>query len=177
MSTEKVDLQALVAQFSSRDLPPVAQWNPISERTIDMRIDHNGTWYYNGSAIERARMVALFSTILRREGERYFLVTPHEKLAIEVENVPFVVQLMEVTGDAQGQCLEFTDNVGNVFVAGNDHPLWTADYAGQLLPYVMVRENLPGLLSRAVYYQLAELVIERDDHYGVWSDGVFFPLQ
>ena len=177
MSVEKIDLQALVAQFSNRDLPPVSQWNPATERAIDMRIDHNGAWHYNGSVIERVRMVALFSTILRREGDRYFLVTPHEKLAIEVENVPFIVQLMQVSGKAENQSLEFTDNVGNVFAAGADHQLWMAEHSGQSLPYVVVRDNLPGLLSRAVYYQLAELVIERGDTLGVWSDGHFFHLQ
>ena len=124
MSTANIDLQALVAQFSDRDLPPVEKWSPSVERTIEMRIDRAGKWHYNGSVIERPRMVALFSTILRKDGEDYFLVTPQEKLRIEVENVPFIALLMQVTGAGQDQVLEFTDNVGNIFIAGAAHRLW-----------------------------------------------------
>lgn len=176
MSLEKNDLEALVAQFSARDLPPVSGWNPTVERTIDMRIDRTGQWHYHGSTIERARMVALFSTILRRDGEDYFLVTPHEKLRIEVEHVPFVAQLMSVSGAGQAQQLEFTDNVGNVFTAGEEHRLWMAQFDGQTMPYIIVRDKLPALLSRPVYYQLAELITEKDQASGVWSGGVFFAL-
>lgn len=176
MSPEKTDLEALVAQFSARDLPPVSGWKPTSERQIDMRIDRTGKWYYNGSSIDRARMVALFSTILRREGDGYCLVTPHEKLRIEVENVPFVAQLMSVSGAGKEQQLEFTDNVGNVFTAGGGHRLWMAPFDGQSMPYVIVRDELPALLSRPVYYQLAELITNESDESGVWSGGEFFAL-
>lgn len=173
---EKSDLEALVGQFSARDLPPVSKWNPSVERSIDMRIDRTGRWHYNGSSIERARMVALFSTILQREGDTYFLVTPHEKLRIEVENVPFVAQLMSVTGEGHAQQLEFTDNVGNVFSAGEGHKLWMGQFDGQSMPYIIVRDKLPALLSRPVYYQLAELICEEEQGSGVWGGGVFFPL-
>lgn len=176
MTPEKTDLEALVAQFSARDLPPVSGWNPANERQIDMRIDRAGRWHYNGSSIERARMVALFSTILRREGEGYCLVTPHEKLRIEVENVPFVAQLMSVSGTGKKQQLEFTDNVGNVFTAGEGHRLWMAPFADQSMPYVIVRDELPALLARPVYYQLAELITEENEVSGVWSGGKFFAL-
>lgn len=176
MPLEKIDLEALVAQFSSRDLPPVSGWNPSVERAIDMQIDRAGKWHYNGSSIERARMVALFSTILRRDGEHYFLVTPHEKLRIEVENVPFVAQLMNVIGVGRQQQLEFTDNVGNVFTAGEQHRLWMGPFEEQSMPFVIVRDELPALLARPVYYQLAELITQENEANGVWSGGVFFPL-
>lgn len=177
MSHDNTDLEALVAQFSARDLPPVAGWNPDVVRTIDMRIDRGGRWYYHGSAIERTRMVALFSTILRRDGNDYFLVTPQEKLSIQVEDAPFIAQLMNVRGEGRAQQLEFTDNVGNVFTAGQDHRLWIEQRDQQSIPYVIVRDELPALLSRAVYYQLADLIIEEGESDGVWSDGVFFTLQ
>lgn len=177
MSLDNTDLDALVAQFSDRSLPPVSQWNPSVQRPIEMRIDSSGKWYYNGSTINRARMVALFSTILRRDGEDYFLVTPQEKLQITVENVPFIAQLMSVSGAGQQQKLEFTDNVGNVFTAGQGNRLWMEEFNQQAMPYVIVRDALPALLSRPVYYQLAELITEENQISGVWSDGVFFALQ
>lgn len=177
MSAGKIDLQALVAQFSGRDLPPVEEWNPSSERRIDMRIDRAGQWYYNGSVIERARMVALFSTILRKDEQEYYLVTPQEKFRIEVESVPFMVQLMDVTGEGRQQKLEFTDNVGNTFTAGRQHRLWIEQTGEQSIPYVIVRAQLEGRLARPVYYQLAELITEFEGTAGVWSDGEFFLLE
>lgn len=177
MTGGDIDLQALVAQFSNRDLPPVTDWNPAVERRIDMRIDRTGKWYYNGSAIERTRMVALFSTILRKDKENYYLVTPQEKLQIVVEKVPFVVLLLNVIGAGNNQKLEFTDNVGNIFTAGADHRLWMEQDGDQSIPYVIVRNELAALLARPVYYQLAELVLEVDGAAGVWSDGEFFPLE
>ena len=169
-------LESIVKQFSERELPPVGQWAPEGQRDIDMRIDAGGRWFYQGSPIERPRMVALFSTILRRDGDEYFLVTPVEKLRITVEDVPFVVQLMEVTGADTDQRLHFTDNVGNQFLAGPDHRLWIEHSKDESRPYVIVRDNLAALLSRPVYYQLAELISERDGRAGVYSDGEFFLL-
>lgn len=176
MNADKIDLEELVAQFSDRALPPVASWNPAVERTIDIRIDRKGAWHYFGSPITRERMVALFSTVLRRDGNDYFLVTPQEKLRIAVEDSPFVVLLMDVQGRDEGQLLNFTDNVGNVFSADSNHKLWIEDIDGEPRPYVMVRDALPALLVRPVYYQLAELAVEHNLVTGVWSGGVFFPL-
>jgi len=141
-----------------------------------MRIDRGGAWYYDGSKIERQRMVALFSTVLRREGDQYFLVTPAEKLQIEVEDAPFIALLLEVTGQGDTQQLNFTDNCGNQFTADQDHPVWMAEKSGEQLPYVVVRENLPAIIARSVYYQLADLVDDRDGVLGVWSAGHFFAL-
>jgi len=173
---EKTDLESLVVQFSNRELPPVASWNPSKQRSINMRIDRQGIWHYEGSPVNRARMVALFSTILRREEDNYFLVTPGEKLHIVVEDVPFVALLMEVQGNGEDQLLNFTDNAGNVFCADSEHRLWVEEVGGETRPYVMVRDSLPALLARPVYYQLAELVVENDLETGVWSSGTFFPL-
>jgi len=170
-----LSLEALVEQFSSRALPPVKDWNPQEQRSIDMRIDRAGTWHYNGSAINRQRMVALFSSVLRREADRYFLVTPAEKLEISVECAPFVALLLEVSGQGDSQTLTFTDNCGNRTVADQEHRLWLDESAEQL-PHIMVRDNLPALINRAVYYQIADLLIERNGVYGVWSAGRFFML-
>lgn len=169
-------LEALVAQFANRELPPVKSWHPQQERAIDMRIDRSGTWHYNGSPINREKMVALFSSVLRKDDDHYYLVTPAEKLLIQVEDAPFLVLLMEVSGDGQAQVLDFTDNCGNRFIADRQHPVWLAEKDGEQLPYVMVRDNLPALLCRAVYYQLAQLLVEHEGASGVWSSGTFFPF-
>ncbi len=176
MSFNNESLESIVEQFSARELPPVTQWNPAQQREIDMRIDAAGRWFYNGSAIDRIRMVALFSTILRRDGEEYFLVTPVEKLKIVVEDVPFVAQLLEVSGSGRDQCLRFTDNVGNCFTADKDHRIWIDHQSNESRPYVIVRDNLAALLARPVYYQLAELIEDSVQGTGVYSGGAFFPL-
>ncbi len=170
-------LDALVRQYADRDLPPVANWHPETIRESDIRIDSAGRWHYRGSEIERARMVALFSTILRLDGDDYFLVTPQEKLRVDVEDVPFVVQLMEVTGSGADQRLSFTDNTGNRFTAGSENRLWVEHDANESKPYCIVRENLAALLARPVYYQLAELIVDVNTQSGVYSDSVFFPLE
>lgn len=170
-------LESLVAQFDTRGLPPVEDWNPQKVADIDIRIDRQGDWYYKDSKIERRRMVSLFSTIVWREDNNYFLKTPHEKLKIEVEAAPFMAVLMAVAGEGESRSLTFTDNTGNTFKADAQHKLWLEETeTGEPAPFVIVRRNLPALLSRAVYYQLAELIVERDETAGVWSEGVFFPL-
>jgi len=170
-------LESLVSQFDLRKPPPVELWKPDRLSSIDIHINRQGEWFYRGSKIERKRMVALFSTILWREEDSYFLVTPQEKLQISVEVAPFIAELMEVTGSGESQSLEFTDNAGNRFTADNDHSIWISyPDTGEPLPMVIVRRNLPALLCRAVYYQLAELMTEKDSVPGVWSEGVFFKL-
>lgn len=171
-------LEALVAQFDTRGKPPVETWNPEKTGEIDIYIDRQGNWHYGGSKIERKRMVALFSTILWREKECYFLKTPYEKLKITVEIAPFIAVLLDVEGSGESQSLIFTDSTGNRFTADHEHKLWLSENAtGEPVPLVIVRRDLPALLSRAVYYQLAELIVEHSNTVGVWSEGVFFPLQ
>lgn len=170
-------LESLVAQFGARGNPPVEKWHPERVGEIDISIDRQGDWYYRGSKIERTRMVALFSTILWRDEDVYYLKTPQEKLKIDVEIAPFVVLLMEVKGEGQSQMLTFTDNTGNQFTAGESNKLWlTETQSGEPMPLVIVRRDLPALLSRAVYYQLADLLVEHVSGMGVWSDNVFFQL-
>lgn len=135
-------------------LPPVEQWTPQRHADIDMRIARDGTWFYEGSPIERERMVALFSTILLREGDDYFLITPVEKLRIEVDDAPFVaVEVQQVDGK-----LVFTTNVGSHVVASADHPVWveTDTATGEPSPYIRVRKNLNALIGRSAFYQLVD---------------------
>lgn len=167
---------------ASRGLPPVHLWNPEFCGDIDMRIAPDGTWYYLGTPIARKPMVKLFSTILKKEGERWYLVTPVEKVGIQVDDAPFVAVLVDVEGHGQAQRLHFTDNCENHFTAGAAHPLRVAiDPDTQApAPYVTVRGEFEARVHRNVFYQLVELAVPMDvggrPGLGVWSDGVLFAL-
>jgi hypothetical protein len=159
-------------------LPPVEQWSPAHCGTSDMRIARDGTWFYQGSPIRRQEMVRLFSTVLRREADGSFvLVTPVEKLDIEVEDAPFVAVEMKAEGEGAGMRLAFRLNTGDLVTAGDGHALRFEEGGDGPRPYLHVRAGLEAVVARSVYYELAELAIAGDDDVpGVWSNGVFFPL-
>lgn len=169
------------AEKDQQGLPPVHKWEPDRQLDIDMRIARDGTWYYQNSPIRRERMVKLFSTILRRDGDDYFLVTPVEKLGIRVDDAPFVATELEVVDDAERKLL-FTTNVGATVLADAEHPVRvrTDPETGEPSPYVLVRDNLWALIGRNVFYRLVELAeeIERDGQrwLAVRSDGELFPV-
>ncbi len=162
-----------------KGLPPVHLWEPDYCGDIGMKIARDGQWYYDNSPIGRKKLVRLFSTILRhdKDGEHY-LVTPVEKIRVEVEDAPFVATLMQVAGSGQEQVLRFETNVGDFAEAGPDHAMrFEIDAAsGEPSPYVHVRARLEALISRAVFYDLVELGVVEGDKFGVWSHGVFFPI-
>ncbi|WP_407311355.1 DUF1285 domain-containing protein [Pseudomonas sp. nanlin1] len=174
----------LLAQIPSgaRGLPPVHSWNPAFCGDIDMRIARDGTWYYLGTPIGRKPMVRLFSTIMRREGDDYFLVTPVEKVGIRVDDAPFVAVTLQVRGEGAGQSLVFMTNVEDTVEAGPEHPLRVEldPNTDEPSPYVHVRSELDALIHRNVFYQLVELAVTREVEgqpwLGVWSGGVFFPI-
>jgi hypothetical protein len=171
------DLQREAA--SGRALPPVEKWNPALCGDIDMRIARDGTWFHQGTPIGRKELVRLFSTILRRDGDDYVLVTPAEKMRIVVEDAPFMAVLLDVAGLGLGQTLTFTTNVGDQAVAGRGNPIRVETDPVSLAPspYVHVRRGLEARISRAVFYQLADLAVAGEGGMvGVWSDGVFFPI-
>jgi hypothetical protein len=173
----------LFAQIpKSKGLPPVHLWNPDFCGDIDMRIARDGTWYYLGTPIGRKPMVRLFSTIMRRDGDDYFLITPVEKVRIQVDDAPFVAVSLDVEGKGEQQILRFTTNVEDVTQAGSEHPLRVLINAetDEPAPYIHVRANLEALIHRNVFYQLVELAESREldgqRWLGVWSEGVFFPI-
>jgi hypothetical protein len=168
-----------IARLADSDrLPPVERWHPAHCGDSEMRIARDGTWFHQGSPIGRAAMVRAFSRILRREPDGgYVLVTPAEKLDIAVEDAPFVAVEMKVEGTGDAQSLAFRLNTGDVVTASADHPLRFEERADGPHPYVHVRGGLEALVSRAIYYDLAELALAADtDVPGVWSAGTFFPL-
>jgi hypothetical protein len=144
-----------------------------------MRIARDGTWYHEGSPIGREAMVRLFSTILRREPDgSYVLVTPVEKLDIEVEDAPFVAVELKSEGEGKARVLAFRLNIGDLVVAGPEHPLrFEAGEEGPH-PYLRVRDGLEALVARPVYYELANLALdEGSEPPGLWSDGAFFAME
>lgn len=149
------------AEKDRQGLPPVHQWEPERQLDIDMRIARDGTWYYQESPIRRHRMVKLFSTILRRDGDDYFLVTPVEKLGIRVDDAPFVATALERVEDDSGQKLFFTTNVDTTLLAGPEHPILVQidPETGEPSPYVRVRDNLWALIGRNVFYRLVDMAV------------------
>ena len=160
-------------------LPPVDKWHPTHCGDSEMRIARDGTWFHQGSPIGRQAMVRLFSTILRREPDGgYVLVTPVEKLDIEVEDAPFQAVEMKVEGSGPATRLAFRLNTGDLVTAGAEHPLRFAEGGDGPRPYLHVRAGLEALVARPVYYELANLALEgSDEPAGVWSDGAFFALE
>ena len=168
----------------AKGLPPVHLWNPEFCGDLDMRIARDGTWFYLGTPIGRERLVRLFSTVLRHDEDgKYYLVTPVEKVGIKVDDAPFIAVAMKVEGKGRDQVLTFTTNVGDETVAGPDHPMRfeIGEETGEPAPYVHVRARLDALINRAVFYDLVELGVEEEYEgkrwFGIWSSGVFFPMQ
>ncbi len=159
-----------------RKLPPVDKWNPSHCGESAMRIARDGSWFHEGSPIGRPAMVRLFSTILRREPDGSFvLVTPVEKLSIEVEDAPFVAVELRTEGEGEGRTLAFRLNTDDLVVAGPGHGL---RFEAGPHPYLEVRTGLDALVARPVYYELAEIALaEGGSPPGVWSNGAFFPLE
>jgi len=170
------ELQALIDQ---RRLPPVDQWNPERCGHSGMRIARDGTWYHQGSPIRRPAMVRLFSTVLRREADgRHMLVTPVEKLEIDVDATAF--RAIEMTSDGSGRdrTIAFKLDSGDAVLLGLDHPLRIVESENCPSPRILVRHGLEAELARPVYYELAELALaEGHRPPGVWSNGSFFPLE
>lgn len=172
-------LEALLKAQAGDRLPPVERWNPPYCGDIGMAIRRDGTWTYQGSPIGRKPLVRLFSRVLRRDEDgKTYLVTPAEKVDVAVEDAPFLAVEMEVTGTGADQRLVFRTNVDDVVACGPDHPLRfvVEEGSGGLKPYLSVRGRLEALVTRAVYYDLVELAVERGNTLGVWSNGLFFEM-
>ena len=169
-------LMAELNKVASKGNPPVHLWHPENEKDIDLVIRRDGAWHYLGTPIERPRLVRLFASVLRRDPNGYYLVTPVEKCRITVEDVPFLVVLMNVEGKGRGQRLQFTTNMGETLTADEEHPLRIQKDGDQWVPYVMVRGGMEARLNRNVYYRIADLLVEENRAMGLWSCDIFFPL-
>ena len=170
-------LMTELEKVARKDLPPVALWQPEVEKDIDMEVLPDGTWNYMGTPILRRRLIHLFASVLRKEGDDYFLVTPLEKCRIRVLDVPFQIILMNVIGEGASQSLEITTDMGETVVVDSEHPLRMVHRNDESIPYVMIRAGMEGRMNRNVYYQLAGLLTDREGELGVWSRNHFFEVE
>jgi uncharacterized protein len=181
-------ITAAARSSGERGPPPVHLWNPPYCGEIDLRIAADGTWFYQKTPIGRPALVRLFASVLKREADRYYLVTPVEKCGIVVDDAPFLA--VELHVDRRGreelhacrQTLRLRTNVDDWVTCGADHPLRFENEAGTggLKPYVHVRRDLWAKVTRTVYYDLVNLGEEREiggvPMFGVCSQDQFFPM-
>ena len=171
-------LAASINATKSRGLPPIHLWNPPFCGDLDMRIARDGTWFYEGTPIGRPALVKMFSSILKREDGKYFLVTPVEKVGITVDDAPFVAVDFDATGEGVGQVLKFMTQVDDFATAGADHPIRVERDAetGEPSPYILIRSDLEALIDRKSFYRLVDLGVHHEGWFGVWSNGAFFGI-
>ena len=164
--------------LEQRRLPPVDKWNPTHCGHSGMRIASDGTWFHEGSPIGRKEMVRLFSTVLRREPDgSHVLVTPVEKLDIDVDDAPFIAVELKTEGEGEARQLVFRLNTADLVTAGADNPLIIRMDGDTPRPYLGVRGGMEALVARSVYYELINLALdEADDVPSIWSGGIRFRL-
>jgi hypothetical protein len=171
-----------LARVGAKGLPPVERWNPPFCGNLDMRIATDGTWFYLKTPIGRPALVKLFASVLKREGDSYFLVTPVEKCGITVDDAPFLAVELKTEDTAEGRVLHFRTNVDDWVACGPDHMLRFEPEVGTggLKPYLHVRRDLWAKVTRSLFFDLVELGEERDvdgeTMFGVSSMGRFFPM-
>ena len=175
------ELQQLLATEAGQR-PPVEKWHPELCGEIDIRIARDGQWYHEGTPFKRQALVNLFASVMRREGDDYFLVTPVEKVGIAVDDAPFVAVDFEAHGPGRDQVLTFATNVDDEVAAGPDHPIRVVrdPATGEPSPYVHVRADLEALIDRKSFYRLVDIgavePVDGEDWFGVWSGGAFFAV-
>ncbi|MEM1314962.1 MAG: DUF1285 domain-containing protein [Pseudomonadota bacterium] len=176
------NLAGAIKKAAKTGPPPVHLWNPPFCGDLDMRIARDGTWWYLGTPIGRPALVKLFASVIRKDGDDYFLVTPVEKVGITVDDAPFVAVDFRVEGDGGAQRLVFTTNVEDEAEAGPDHPIRVArdPDTGEPSPYIHIRADLEALIDRKSFYRLVDLGEHQDadgaSWFGLRSGGVFFPI-
>jgi hypothetical protein len=169
------------AATAGKGLPPVHLWNPPFCGDLDMRIASDGTWFYMGTPIGRPALVRLFSTILKREDSKHFLVTPVEKVGIRVDDAPFLAVEMQQETVGRDRLLRFRTNVDDWVPCDSAHRLrFEAAADGGLTPYLHVRADLWAKVTRALYYDLVDMgeerMIDGRPMFGVASSGEFFAM-
>ena len=175
-------LASAAKKAAKKGPPPVHLWNPPFCGDLDIRIARDGTWFYLGTPIGRHELVKLFASIIRKDGDAYFLVTPVEKVGITVDDAPFVAVDFSVTGEGADAVLTFTTNVDDTVDAGPDHPIRVHrdPETGEPAPYVLVRANLEALIDRKSFYRLVDLGTHEDhagaSWFGIRSGGQFFAM-
>jgi len=176
------DIASAARSAGEKGPPPVHLWNPPFCGDLDIRIAADGTWFYLGTPIGRPALVKLFASVLKRENDKYFLVTPVEKIGIRVDDAPFMAVDMTVSQSAGAPVLSFRTNVDDHVVCDAAHPLRFEKEAGSggLKPYLHVRRDLWAKVTRALFYDLVARGEEREIDgrrmFGVASGGEFFAM-
>ncbi|MEL6686411.1 MAG: DUF1285 domain-containing protein [Pseudomonadota bacterium] len=158
---------------------PVERWNPDYCGEMDLIIKADGSWWHEGGRITRSGLVELFASVLRKDTDgRTYLVTPVEKLGIQVERTHFLAVRVDAIGKGETQRLFFKTNLDETVEVGPEHPIIVETDPNTLEPdpRVIVRGRLEAAISRPVFYELVDLAVERDGVLGLWSGGEFFPL-
>ena len=170
----KLNLSEIAALAAARKLPPVENWDPAHNGESEMRIAADGKWYHQGDEIRRPAMIRAFSGLLQCDADgQHWLVTPQQKLSIDVEDAPFIAVEMQSEGEFEARCLAFRLNTDDLVVAGPDSEI--AFRNG--LPYLHVRKGLWAKIARSAYYELAEIALaECPEEPKIWSNGVAFPI-
>ena len=175
-------LIAAAAAAGGRGPAPVELWNPPDCGDMDMRIAADGTWFYAGTPIGRPALVRLFASVLTREGDRFVLKTPAEKIGLTVEDAPFLAVDVAREEGAEGPVLVFRTNLDDIVRCGSGHDLRFVPGAedGEVRPYVHVRRGLEARLTRAVFIELVDMgevrEVEGVAMFGVASGGRFYPM-
>ncbi len=175
-------LAAAARRAVSKGPAPVHLWDPPFCGDLDIRIARDGTWFYLGTPIGRIELVKLFGSILKREGAAYFLVTPVEKVGIQVDDAPFVAVDFTAEGHGRDQRLTFETNLADKATAGPEHPIRVArdPETGEPAPYIEIRAGLEALIDRKSFYRLVDIgaheTRDGESWFGLWSGGQFFPV-
>tara|TARA_X000000368_G_scaffold359675_1_gene303108 strand:+ start:133 stop:702 length:570 start_codon:yes stop_codon:yes gene_type:complete len=178
-----IDLENSIKKHIKGSQPaPVHLWNPPFCGDLDIHINSKGQWFYQKSEITRERLIRLFSNILKKEGEKYFLVTPVEKVGITVDDVPFIANEIFITSVVKENLIKFQTNVGD-FVTLDELDKFYISFkkeTGEPNPYVRVRENLFAKIDRKCFYRLIDLCsnekYKKQSYFGFWSNKTFFPI-
>jgi len=178
------ELDQLLSDIESAESISMARknWQPKHQGSIDIRIAVDGTWYHEGRAFQRAALIKLFATVLHREDKNYFLLTPVEKLSIQVDDAPFVATIVEQISDGGHTALVFTTNLGDRIVADDQHPIRVEidPQSGEPRPYIHFRDGLEALISRNAFFELANLAeisqLDGCNYLVINSMGVDFNL-
>ncbi|MFT5722697.1 MAG: hypothetical protein ACI9W6_003032 [Motiliproteus sp.] len=178
---QQLGFESLEAQSPDAP-PPVNSWHPPLSGDIDLFINRQGEWFHEGTRFERKALAKLFGSILRKEGDDYFVLTPVEKWRIRVEDVPFSITRLDLINPGLEQRLELQTSLGDSFCVDAAHPLWLLidPVTDEPSPYVRVRDRLDGMLARSVFYELVSLAAEHQidgkTQFGIHSGGQFFAL-
>jgi len=175
-------IEKSLTEIKVQGVAPVDSWNPKFCGDLDIKIKKDGSWFHEGSKINRINLVKLFSSILKKEGDDYFLVTPVEKIGIKVDFAPFVATSINSLGEGRAQKISFVTNIGEIFDLNYRHPLRVVynPKTNEPHPYVIVRSNLEAIIDRKSFYRFIDLGnIENyrgQEWFGVWSNNCFFPI-